>query len=70
VDHLLLLGEKQLQRVLNAYVVYFNQARPHQGMAQQIPEQRRSVPSAGDAGNKVIALPVVGGLHHDYHWAA
>jgi transposase InsO family protein len=70
VDHLLILGEKQLQRVLNAYVVYFNQARPHQGMAQQIPEQRRSVPSAQDAGNKVIALPVVGGLHHDYHLAA
>jgi putative transposase len=70
VDHLLILGEKQLQRVLNAYVVYFNQARPHQGMAQQIPEPHRLVPAAQDAGNKVIALPVVGGLHHDYHWAA
>ncbi len=68
--HLLILEEKQLQRVLKAYVAYFNQARPHQGMAQQIPEQRRSVPSAQDAGNKVIALPVMGGLHHDYHWAA
>src|SRR5213079_1581447 len=36
-DHLLILEEKQLQRVLNAYVVYFNQARPHQGIQQQIP---------------------------------
>jgi putative transposase len=70
LDHLLILHERQLQRALNAYIHYFNQARPHQGMAQQIPEQRRSVPSAQDAGNKVIALPVVGGLHHDYHWAA
>jgi putative transposase len=70
LDHLLILHEKQLQWVLNAYVGYFNRARPHQGIGQQIPEQRRSVPCAQDAGNKVIALPVVGGLHHDYRWAA
>jgi len=57
-------------RVLNAYVASFNRARPHQGIGQQIPEQRRSDPSAQDADNKVIALPVMGGLHHDYHWAA
>ena len=70
LDHLLILHERQLQRVLNAYVIYFNQARPHQGIGQQIPEQRRLVPSSQDAGNKVIALPVVGGLHHDYRWAS
>jgi putative transposase len=70
LDHLLILQDKQLQRVLNAYVVYFNRVRPHQGMAQQIPEQRRSVPSSQDAGNKVLALPVMGGLHHDYQLVA
>ncbi len=70
LDHLLILHERQLQRVLKAYVAYFNQARPHQGIAQQIPEQRRLVPSSQDTGNQVIALPVMGGLHHDYHWAA
>jgi putative transposase len=70
LDHLLILQEKQLQRVLNAYVGYFNRARPHQGIGQQIPEQRRSVPCAQDAGNKVIARPIMGGLHHDYQWAA
>jgi putative transposase len=70
LDHVLILQERQLQRILKAYVTYFNQARPHQGMAQQIPERRRSAPSSQDAGGKVIALPVMGGLHHDYHWAA
>jgi putative transposase len=70
LDHLLILQERQLHRVLNAYVGYFNQARPHQGIAQQIPQRRRSVPSSHHAGEKVIALPVMGGLHHDYHWAA
>src|SRR5207302_4220739 len=70
LDHLLILHERQLQRVLNVYVVYFNQARPHQGMAQQIPEPSRSAKSSHRTGDKVIALPLMGGLHHDYHWAA
>ncbi len=70
LDHLLILEEKQLQRVLNAYVAYFNQARPHQGIQQQIPEPSRSALSSHHTGKKVIALPVMGGLHHDYQWAA
>jgi len=70
LNHLLILQEKQLERVLKAYVVYFNQAGPHQGIQQQIPQYGSSVPSSQNAGGKVIALPVVGGLHHDYHWAA
>src|SRR5215469_14551843 len=38
LDHLLILYEQQLSRVLQAYVTYFNQARPHQGLQQQIPD--------------------------------
>jgi putative transposase len=34
LDHLLIFQEKQLQRVLNEYAVYFNRARPHQGIGQ------------------------------------
>jgi transposase InsO family protein len=36
LDHLLILHEKQLQRVLNAFVLYFNRARPHQGILQHL----------------------------------
>ena len=32
LEQLLILHEKQLQRVLNDYVAYFNRARPHQGI--------------------------------------
>lgn len=32
LDHLLMEDEQQLSRVLQAYVAYFNQARPHQGL--------------------------------------
>ena len=63
---MLILNEKQLQRVLNAYVAYFNQARPHQGIEQQLPEPRGLSNSSYHAGDKVIAVPILAGLHHDY----
>jgi putative transposase len=70
LDHLLILHEKQLHRVLGAYVQYFNQARPHQGIKQQIPEQKAGLVPADHAGGKVFAFPVLGGLHHDYQRCA
>ncbi len=70
LDHLLILHEKQLQRVLSAYVHYFNQARPHQGIRQQIPELKAGSASANHAGDKVVSFPVLGGLHHDYRRSA
>jgi len=70
LDHLLILHEKQLQRVLNQYVAYFNLARPHQGIRQQLPEPNRSSLSSHQAGDRVIAVPIVGGLHHDYQRVA
>src|SRR5438034_3205485 len=70
LDHLLILHEKQLQHVLNQYVAYFNLARPHQGIQQQIPEQRGSSGSSEHTEGKVIAVPIVGGLHHDYQRVA
>ncbi len=70
LDHLLILGEAHLRRVLRAYVTYFNGARPHQGIAQQVPvgvtpDQRVQ----WDSG-PIHATPILGGLHHAYQRAA
>ncbi len=70
LDHLLILHEKQLQRVLNAYVAYFNQARPHQGIQQQIPEQKAGSVPADPTNGKVLSFPILGGIHHDYRRGA
>ena len=70
LDHLFIFGEKQLQRVLKAYVVYFNQARPHQGIQQQIPVSSGSSATTAHEGTKVIAVPILAGLHHDYQKVA
>lgn len=68
LDHMLILRERHLYSVIREYVDYFNEARPHQGIWQRIPqgaavveEQRRG---------KIIAFPVLNGLHHDYRRVA
>ena len=70
LDHLLILEEKQLQRVLNAYVEYFNRARPHQGIQQQIPTPLDPLVPLRRPGTKVFAVPILAGLHHDYQKVA
>ena len=35
LDHLLLVSEAHLRRVLTVYVAHYNQARPHQGLEQR-----------------------------------
>ncbi len=70
LDHLLILSTHQLRRVLHDYVAYFNRARPHQGLAQQVPvpvDAPRAGPSRCRTPN---VTPILGGLHHVYEWAA
>lgn len=71
LDHVLIINEVHLRRVLQEYVRYFNATRPHQGLGQQVPGARNSKACRlGKPTGQVIALPVLGGLHHDYQWAA
>lgn len=65
LDQMLIFGEWQLYRVIREYVDYFNRARPHQGLGQRIPEGPTAVPREAKPG-KIIAFPVLNGLHHDY----
>jgi len=64
LDHTLIPGEAHLRRALKGYVRYSNRARPHQGIGQRLP-QAEPDRSGGDRG-EVVALPVLGGLYHDY----
>jgi len=69
LDHLLILHENQLRRVLRAYCAYVNTARPHQGIGQAISETTGHMGTLHPAA-PIVALPVLGGLHHDYRRAA
>ena len=69
LDHILVVNEAHLRRMLKEYVTYFNRSRPHQGIDQRVPEVTGSGPPVGDP-RKVVAIPVLGSLHHDYRRAA
>jgi putative transposase len=68
LDHILVLGESHLYRAIKEYVAFFNQARPHQGIGQNIPERTREGQVEGKG--KIMTFPVLNGLHHDYRRAA
>ena len=63
LDHLLIVNEGHLDHVLREYSQYYNQARPHQGLSQQIPEPTYQQPGHG----MVKRREVLGGLLHDYY---
>ena len=67
LDHMLILGDRHLNRVLAGYARYFNTERPHQGLAQRIPT---SVVQPANTNGRVVETPVLGGLHHAYRRAA
>lgn len=69
LDHSFIFNERHLRRVLNEYVAYFNRWRPHRAIGQVAPLASALEVQIQD-GAKIIARPVLGGLHHVYQRAA
>jgi putative transposase len=67
LDHLIVLNERQLRRILREYFAYYNEVRPQQSLERNAPEPREIEPPAK---GKIISFPQVGGLHHRYQRAA
>jgi putative transposase len=70
LDHLLILSERHLLRVLSTYCRYFNASRPHQGIGQAIPEPAVGRDMVAASSAPICVIPVLGGLHHDYRRVA
>ena len=74
LDHILILGEDHLRRVLKEYVHYFLDSRPHQGLGQRTPGQvarGEDLPEETlTVSAEVISIPVLGGLQREYRRAA
>jgi len=68
LDHLLVVGDRNLHRVIKQYVEYFNQARPHQGIGQRIPGRTLPLP-AWPRREGLITVPVLNGLHDNHRRA-
>jgi putative transposase len=61
LDHMIVLGERHLRRVLARYLSYYHGARTHLSLEKDSPTPRRiQAPTEG----RVVAFAEVGGLHH------
>jgi transposase InsO family protein len=63
LDHMIVLNEAHLRRVLTSYRTYYHRTRTHLGLGKDAPD-RRSV--AEMSTWRIVAIPEVGGLHHRY----
>jgi transposase InsO family protein len=61
LDHFMVLGEAHLRRILRTYADYYNRTRTHLALEKDAP-LGRPVQAIG----RIVALPVLGGLHHHY----
>jgi transposase InsO family protein len=61
VDHIIVLGEMHLRRVLKSYADYYNCVRTHGSLNKDAPVSR-PVQRTG----VISSLAILGGLHHRY----
>jgi transposase InsO family protein len=57
VDHVVVLGEAHLRRILTKYSAYYNELRTHRSLDKDAPIQRVG---------RIVSAPVLSGLHHYY----
>lgn len=74
LNHFIFFTEAQLRRTVVEFIGYYNEARPSQaidGIPSCGPGKGPERPVMLDgAGTRLVARPVLGGLHHDYRLAA
>ncbi len=63
LDHMIVLNGQHLRRIIASYLRYYHSVRTHLSLEKDAPEGRRvQLPHTG----KVVALPHLGGLNHEY----
>jgi putative transposase len=63
LDHVLVLSERHLRRILARYFSYYHRARTHLALDKDAPDGR---PVALSGVGRIVEIPEVGGLHHRY----
>jgi transposase InsO family protein len=61
LDHVIVLNETSLRRVLKSYFDYYERSRTHLSLGKDSPISR---PIQAAAMGRVVEIPQVGGLHH------
>lgn len=61
VDHMMVLGQSHMRRIMSTYVRYYETARTHLSLDKDAPLGRKIMQFG-----QVMVEPMVGGLHHRY----
>ena len=67
LDHVIVINEQHLHRILRSYFDYYLNARAHLSLDRNSPIARKVEPTCR---GRIVAIPQVGGLHHRYRRAA
>jgi len=67
LDRVIVLSEEHLREFLASYFEYYHTSRTHLSLKRNAPIEREVEPPSR---RKVVAVPLVGGLHHRYTRAA
>jgi hypothetical protein len=70
LDHVLVYGRRHLDRVLRAYVSHYTEQRPHRGLDLATPAGGVSSQARHTERSRIDRRDVLGGLIHEYGWAA
>jgi putative transposase len=62
LDHVIILNQRHLRRMLRAYLACYHRSRTHLGLSKDAPDGRPACAASGP----IIVSPEVGGLHHRY----
>jgi hypothetical protein len=63
LDHVIVLNQAHLHRLVESYFAYYHRSRTHLALDKDAPDSR---PVQGPEEGKIVAFPEVGGLHHRY----
>jgi transposase InsO family protein len=73
LDYVISLTENHLRRLLHEWVWHYNTGRPHMSLGPGIPKPPSSLPVPLQEGRhqlpgqqRVVAHPILGGLHYEY----
>ena len=61
LDHIVVFGERHLRHLLRVYADYYNHTRTHLSLNKDSPVSR-----AVESFGRILPVPILGGLHHQY----
>jgi hypothetical protein len=69
LNHVIVLNERHLKRLMIEYIRYYHEDRTHLALVKGTPACRE-VTESHDGPYRVVSMPRLGGLHHRYDLAA